>query len=415
MLSIRYIILLGLLFLGPSAMYIKQADKPSENRPEQGGTSLPFTLTNKVIILPVQINGSDSLQFIFGTGLDNSIICELDTDEVIDLRDAREVQVRGMGRNKPFDAIQSTGNSLRVGDLIIPDQDYLIFKRNILQLTRKMGTKIHGMLNAQAFSAYIVEIDYERKQLIVYQPGYFRKHKNLDGYATLQMEMIGGAPFVMATVLPEKNTSYPVRLMLDTGAGNALILKAGTLPGYTLPEASKVGYLGYGINGNIKGRVGRIWSVDLGPFHLHDVPVSYPDPQAYRPEETFPGQNGSLGSEFLRRFNMILDFPGKKVHIKPNSAFEDRFQYDMSGLEILVPIPDEHRYIIGHVLDVSGAASAGIRPGDEIVSINGIPCTGLSLDEMYKRLHGKNGTKIRMVLLREDKRFRASFRLEQYP
>ena len=414
MLSIRYIILLVFLFLGRSATDIKQGDKPAEKRTEQGSISLPFTMANKVIILPVQINGSDSLKFIFNTGLDNSIICELDTNEVLDLKHARKVQLSGTGQSKPLDAIQSTGNRMQVGDLIIEHQDYLILTNNMLQLTRKMGTKINGMLNAQAFSAYIIEIDYERQQLIIYQPGYFWKHKSLDGYATLQMEIMDGIPLVNATIFPEKRTSYPVRLILDTGAGNALILKAGTLPGYTLPAASRDCYLGCGINGNIRGKVGRIWGVDLGPFHLGDVPVSYPDSQAFLPEVTFPRQNGSLGSEFLRRFDMILDFPGKKIHIKPNSNFEDVFHYDMSGLEILVPVPDEHRYIIGNIRAGSGAESAGIRTGDEILSINGIPSARLSLDEIYNKLLGKAGTKIRMVLLREDKRLRASFRLERY-
>jgi hypothetical protein len=414
MLSIRYIILPGLFILGQSAMYVKQADKPATNRPEQGNMSLPFTMANKVIILPVQINGSDSLRFIFDTGLDNSIICELDTDEVLDLKHAREVQIRGAGLADPVDAIQSSGNILRVGDLVIDHQDYLILTNNILQLTRKMGTKINGMLNAQAFSAHIIEIDYERQQLIIYQPGYFREHKSLDGYATLQMEIMDGSPLVNATISPDKDTSYPVKLMLDTGAGNALILKAGTLPGNTLPAASRDCYLGCGINGNIRGRVGRMWGVDLGPFHLQDVLVSYPDPQAFTPEVTFSGHDGSLGSEFLRRFNMILNFPDKKIYIRPNSAFEEGFHYNMSGLEILATVPDEHRYIIGRVRAGSDAESAGIRTGDEILSINGIPCSGLSLDEIYKKLIGKAGKKISMVLLREDKRLRASFRLEKY-
>jgi len=126
------------------------------------------------------------------------------------------------------------------------------------------------------------------------------------------------------------------------------------------------------------------------------------------------GHNGSLGSEFLRRFNMILDYPDKKIHIMANSAFHDEFHYDMSGLEIQVPVPDKHRYIIAGIRKQSRAEMAGIRTGDEILTINGTPITQLNLDEIYKYLLRDDGKKIRLELLREGIKFRANFRLERY-
>ena len=97
-----------------------------------------------------------------------------------------------------------------------------------------------------------------------------------------------------------------------------------------------------------------------------------------------------------------------------NNAFDDEFHYDMSGLEILVPVPDEHRYIIAGIRKQSRAELAGISSGDEILTINGIPTIQLNLDEIYKCLLGNDGNKIRLELLREGKRIRASFRLEKY-
>jgi hypothetical protein len=414
MISSRFICLLGLLMLGRLAIEAQQVEKPVMDWQQKDYVSIPFRLVNKLILIPVQINGSDTLQFIFDTGLENSIICELETDEVLYLKNVREVRVRGIGSNNTIDAIQSSGNSLSIGDITLEDQDYIVLSSNVLQLSRKMGTKIHGLLNMRAFSAYIIEIDYDLQLLTFYQPGYFRVNKNLEGHASLQMHLKNGTPCIDVTIFPEKGLSYPVKLMLDTGAGNALSLEAGSLPGYAIPPASRKCILGYGINGNIKGKVGRMLGVNMGPYHLQDVLVSYPDPQAVGPDRNEYGQNGSLGSEFLRRFNIILDFPGEKIHIMANSAFEDGFHYNMSGLEILVPVPDEHRYIIAGVRLRSKAESAGIRSGDEILSINGIPSNRLSLDEIYKSLLGNHGKKIRLELMREGKRFRIHFRLEKY-
>ena len=415
MFPLRHICFLCLLIYGQLAMAqdVQQGDKPIVHTWE-GPVTLPFRMVNKLILIPVQINGSDTLQFILDTGLENSIICELEADEVLELKHAREVMIRGIGSADPIDAIQSKGNSLRVGEITIQDQDYIILSSNVLQLSRKMGTKIHGLLNMQAFQEYMIEIDYDRRLLTFYEPGYFREHKNLDGYSSLRIDIKNAAPFIDATIFTNDGTSRPVKLMLDTGAGNALSLDTGSLPGYSIPDSSRDGYLGCSINGNIEGKVGRIRGMDIGPFHLQDVLVSYPDSQVVLLNEAVQGRNGSLGSELLRRFNMILDYPDKKIHIMANSAFDDEFHYDMSGLEILVPVPDEHRYIIAGIRKQSRAELAGISPGDEILTINGIPAIQLNLDEIYKYLLGNDGKKIRLELLRGDKKIRASFRLETY-
>ena len=396
------------------AQDVQQGDKPIVHTREQGPVTLSFRMINKLIILPVQINGSDTLQFIFDTGLENSIICELEVDEVLELKQAREVLVRGVGPNKPIDAIQSKGNSLRVGDITIGDQDYIVLSSNVLQLSRKMGTKIHGLLNMQAFQEYMIEIDFERWLITFYEPGYFSVNRSLDGYTSLRMDIKNAAPFINATIFTNDGEIRQVKLMLDTGAGNALSLDAGSLPGFPIPEGSRDCYLGCSINGNIEGKVGRISGMDIGPFHLQNLLVSFPDSHAVVFDETMHGRNGSLGSELLRRFNLILDYPAKKIHIMPNKSFNDEFHYDMSGLEIQIPVPDEHRYIIAGIRKQSRAELAGIRPGDEILSINGTPAVKLNLDEIYKSLQGNHGKKIKLELLREDIRIRANFRLEKY-
>lgn len=80
---------------------------------------------------------------------------------------------------------------------------------------------------------------------------------------------------------------------------------------------------------------------------------------------------------------------------------------------ILIPVPDEHRYIIAGIRKQSGAERAGIMPGDEIISINGIPVIQLNLDEIHHLLLGDEGRKIRLELLREGKKTRASFQLKK--
>ncbi len=324
MLPLSHICFMGLLILGQPAMAqdTHMGDQHIPYRWEQGTMTLPFRMVNNLILMPVQINGSDTLQFILTTGLENSIICELEKDRVISLKRAGEIKVLGIGPGQKTDAILSKGNHLKVGDLTIPDQDFVILSNNSWQLSRKMGTRIHGLLNMKAFEEYIIAIDYDQRQLILYQPGFFNQHMDLDGYTSFRLD-IGGIPCIMATIETLKNGARPVKLMLDTGAGHALTLD--TLPEDSIAEGCREGYLGFGINGNIKGKVGRLKGMDIGPYHLQDVPVFYPDPLAVLPGRAGWEPNGSLGAELLRRFNLIIDYPGNKLHMQANTHYEDEF------------------------------------------------------------------------------------------
>ena len=371
-------------------------------------------MVNKLIVLPLQINGSDTLYFILDTGLQKSIISGPEQDEALELRQAREVQLRGIPSVEPVHAILSTGNHTKIGNITLHDQDFIILPGNLLKLSAKMGMKIHGLLNLESLQQYILEIDYDSKLLTFYEPGTLREYKNLEGFTSLPMDINHNVPAVRASIVINHDTTLPVRLMLDTGAGNSLNLYTGTLPDFDIPEGSRDSFLGSSLKGNIEGKVGRIQGIRFGPHQLSDVIVSYPDPPDTVPGDGPSGRNGSLGAEFLRRFNAILDFSDRKIHITPGNAYNEAFFYDMSGLEIQTTVPVEQRFIVTGIRKRSRAEMAGVRTGDEILSINGIPSEELNLDEVYRNLAGQDGKRIRLELLREGKRIRAVFRLEKY-
>lgn len=380
---------------------------------QQKSIRLPFRTANNLIILSARINGSDTLNFIFDTGLKNSIICELSAGETLDLQEAREIRVMGLGAGTPVEAIHSAGNLLEFGGFNSPDQDFVVLSDNILQLSQKMGTRIHGMLSMQAFYEYIVEIDYEHRYISLSSPGSFELINPMT-FASLPLQMESGKPFLIITLTNDNGTSFPVKLLLDSGASNAMWLDMNSLDGFSVPENSRRCYLGCGISGDVQGLRSRIRQVDIGPFSLHDVLVSFPDSIAIAQQEPVPGRNGSLGSEMLKRFDIILNFPGCMIHLRPNSAFPQKFQYDMSGMEVISEVPDRPVYVISRVREGSTAYNAGARAGDRILSINDLPVSECSLDDIYRNFLGEEGKKVRMVILRGEEKLKISFELEEY-
>jgi carboxyl-terminal processing protease len=64
---------------------------------------------------------------------------------------------------------------------------------------------------------------------------------------------------------------------------------------------------------------------------------------------------------------------------------------------------DDHsgRLFVREVPPGMAAASAGVRDGDEIVSIDGVPVGQMSAQEVHERLEGKVGTKVVLFIVRD--------------
>jgi C-terminal processing protease CtpA/Prc len=97
---------------------------------------------------------------------------------------------------------------------------------------------------------------------------------------------------------------------------------------------------------------------------------------------------GLIGTGFLQRFTVVFDSPGKRILLTPNRRYEDRAEYDESGLRIRADGPDFHRFVVTRIVPESPATKAGIRSGDIIVSIDNHPTQELTLTEirsMFRR------------------------------
>ncbi len=120
------------------------------------------------------------------------------------------------------------------------------------------------------------------------------------------------------------------------------------------------------------------------------------------PLETTLGQavgrrvDGLLGYSFLRRFRVTLDYPHRVLWLEPVDVPRDQRpnEYTHVGLQV------ERRdgvLRVAAVADRSPAASAGIRAGDEFVSIEGTPAERLDVVALTRRMEGPAGS---VVLLR---------------
>jgi carboxyl-terminal processing protease len=95
--------------------------------------------------------------------------------------------------------------------------------------------------------------------------------------------------------------------------------------------------------------------------------------------------------------------------LDPHSEFLEGADYDevkisssgeYSGVGIEVSIQDQSVVVIAP-LDGSAAAAAGVRPGDAIISIDGVPVDTNSLDDVIRRMRGPEGSEVRISVERD--------------
>jgi carboxyl-terminal processing protease len=100
---------------------------------------------------------------------------------------------------------------------------------------------------------------------------------------------------------------------------------------------------------------------------------------------------------------------GMVSSLDPYSAYLDGEDYDevkimstgqYSGVGIEVSMEDEEVVVVSP-FEGSPAAAAGIRPGDVISTIDGVPVNTTTLADTIGRMRGKEGTSVKIGILRE--------------
>jgi C-terminal processing protease CtpA/Prc len=79
------------------------------------------------------------------------------------------------------------------------------------------------------------------------------------------------------------------------------------------------------------------------------------------------------------------------MYIRRNHNYKRPFEHDMSGIEFFVEETDHKRFIISRIEPGSPAGHADLRTDDEILSINFVKTSKLSLDDITRTFRSGDG------------------------
>lgn len=359
----------GLPTSGVYAPPIPEQSSTVKQQPLGKVAQLPFEQDGNMIFVAVRANGSKPLSFGLDTGAYLSVV---NTSIAQQLGLKTGSQGVGFGAGGRVASINLPDITLDVGGALMKDLD--LSAMDLVALENSMGRNMDGILGAELFQRYVVEIDYERKEITLYEPADFVYRGRGE---ILPLSFYHRHPYVRARVALPGIEPVEGEFVIDAGSNFPVILLPSFIEQKNLRESlpPTVAIFGRGVGGEILMPIGRASALELGGVRLESPITAFPASGWFGER----GKAGNIGSAVLRRFKVFFDYSRTRMILEPNKYFSDPFEHDMSGLSLVSESPGFKFIRINRVLAQSPAEEAGIKQGDEIISIDGRPAAEMRL------------------------------------
>jgi len=383
------------------------------DNPRKKNMTIKFKSASNLIIIPVTINDSDTLNFILDTGVKFPIITELPFVNKLNLNYMMPVQIKGLGEGVELTAYRSGNNTMRIDGLSARNQEVQMIIDENFQISHMLGMPVHGLIGFNLFKDYVVEIDYLNEKITLNKPEYY-KYRDRKRDIIMPLHFDGNKPFVRTSIVTDELKEVPVKLLVDTGASDAIWLSEKSDERISYPQNHVESFLGRGLSGDLYGVKGRIDGIWVGPLVLPKPIVAFPNSELIDQLISSNDRNGTLGAEILRRFHVTFDYRNSRLTLRPTHKIKEDFNYNMSGMEVTNPMPGMPIFTISNVRENSPAYFAGLKENDQILSINSNNHRSIDLNDINLLLQSKENKKIKVKVLREGEEYKTSFELKKF-
>lgn len=276
--------------------------------------AIPFREQNGWVIVQASVNGSEPIDFVLDTG---ASMLSILTSERTDALGFDMSEVRRLGRADNLaapNAAPQPGLDIAIGPLTLVGQTALAIPTHTLKCSPDIpDPPFQGVLGYELFHRYVVEFDYERRQVVLHDP----KHYDYRGPGqVVAADIKRRQPYVDVRVLPPDGDAFVARLHVDSGAGIDLSLFPQASPSIVVPAGGKEVSACF-VGGEARYHVGSEVALDLGAGAV-TTPVMY----SIGDQVIEPGQHGRLGSRFLKRHKVVFDYSRGQVIFEPRVAPE---------------------------------------------------------------------------------------------
>lgn len=247
--------------------------------------TLPFELgEHNAILVNARVNGSPPLRLLFDTGASVSVLNQRSGTDTAEIKGG-------------------TGN-IALGPVTIRNTP-------LIAIDYATSLRADGVLGYNVFLGREVTIDYGRREMRIGRPDSAPR----TGFRSLPFRWRGAHSLVMVGI-DDGRSAREIPMLIDTGSKFSVSLTNRD------PLAGRIGSLdgsGWSIGGSSDG--GRIYN---RVFTMPKVSLAGFQVTNSRAEIELPGRASGLavnilGNDFLKRFDLILDYESGEIHVRPNA------------------------------------------------------------------------------------------------
>jgi hypothetical protein len=333
----------------------------------------------------VQVSINDHPGWFILDNATQGFLADQDYARRISLETASSSAARGGGPNQIRTGL---ARDVRIG---LPGLE--LTHRNLVVISLKtlepaVGHQVDGIIGSRLFDDFVVGIDYEHRRVSISLPAQYEAFPKATAFPVVIDSH--GFPFLDARVRLPGAEPFIGRFLIDGGANSyADIYKPFADAHHIPPSAMKLqDEPGTSTGGTTESRDGRADEIGVGIFSIGNPPITFA--QDTEGLMAAGGYAGLIGAEFLQRFIVVFDNPGKRLLLTPNGHYKDVAEYDQSGLRIRAEGLEFHKFIVSRIVPRSPATEAGIQPGDTIESVGDRSANELTLTEIRSMLRRPN-------------------------
>jgi Aspartyl protease len=265
-------------------------------------TSIRFRLIENQVVVAIRLAGAGPLTALLDVAVAPS---------VVDLAFARELglpldetapgEAAGHGAEQPR-FYPSELRDLQIDEQLIGNIEAVA--ADLGSLGAKLGRPLHAILGQSFFAGRVVQFDYEQQRLQLNPPAW-------EGGITVPMEDAAD----LTPVVPATINGREVPVVLDTGSSLTLAIHLDAVEGLGLAAArdAAIPRTITGARGEAEAFEGVVASLALGDVRMEGVPTVFLSRPASDPTHAV----GHLGNGFLRQTILTLDYPRRRVSIRP--------------------------------------------------------------------------------------------------
>src|SRR6266568_964732 len=177
------------------------------------------------------------------------------------------------------------------------------------------GRRIDGLLGYDLFARFVVAIDFKHQTLTIWEPSAFKPR---GAAVSVPIEFAGRLALIPAVLKLTAARSLPARLMLDTGASQAVILRYPFATEHNLLDPSAAPTVANSLASGPR----RLLEVPMEQISVAKWTFDRPRVQAYA-EPIGSGasveSDGLLGNSLLSRFTLYVDYPHRRLLFEPTA------------------------------------------------------------------------------------------------